>query len=225
MKIVVANGTHEADFIIKKFKAEHQQLTVINSSKEFGEYISNSNHIPVLFGDPTKEYTLDDANIRDADVLIALSENDIDNYVTCITAKKLFGVKRVVCVVRNPKRVDLFKILGIDSVISSTYLLGESIKSESILESFIRTLSIENDKVVITEIQVESDFALASQQVREIHFPANINISCIFRDPDVIIAKGDTTIQPGDKLLVISTPNEQKSILDFIQLKAKKNEE
>jgi trk system potassium uptake protein TrkA len=219
MKIIIANGTHEADFITKKFKNEHQELIVINSNKEFGEYISSSNHIPVFYGDPTKAYTLSDAHVYGADVLIALSENDIDNYVTCITAKKLFKVKRVVSVVRNPKRVDLFKSLGIDSAISSTYLLGESIKNESILESLVRTLTIENEKIIITEIMVEHHFEIVDQKIKNISFPKNINIGCIFRDPEVIIPNGETVIFEGDKLVILSTPEDQESIVEFIQKK------
>jgi Trk K+ transport system NAD-binding subunit len=42
-----------------------------------------------------------------ADVLIALSDSDTDNYITCITAKKLFNIKKTVSKVRNPKNVEL----------------------------------------------------------------------------------------------------------------------
>jgi trk system potassium uptake protein TrkA len=224
MNIVIVNGTHEADFIIKKFKQEKHELTVINNDKEFGTYISSSNRIPVLFGDPTKAYVLEDANAYDADVFIALSTNDIDNYVACITAKNLFRAKRVVCVVRNPKRVQIFKMLGIDSVISSTYLLGESIKNESIIEDFIRTITIENEKIMITEIIVDDQSAIANIQVKNAHIPSYINIGCIYRDPEVIIVNGETVILPYDRLVILSTPDKQQQAIDFIQRKADFNE-
>lgn len=219
MKIVIVNGTHEADFIIKKFKKEKHELIVINSDREFGSYISSSNRVPVLYGDPTKSYVLGDAHIDDCDVFIALSTNDIDNYVSCITAKRIFHAKRVVSVVRNPKRVDLFKKLGIDSAISSTYLLGESIKNESIIENFIKTISIENEKIVISEIQIDEDFLLADKMIRDANFPNFINISCIYRDPEVIIANGNTVIRAYDKLVVVSTPENHEKVVEFIQRK------
>lgn len=217
MKIVIANGTHEADFIIQKFKQERHELIVINSDPYFAEYISASNHISVFLGDPTKDYSLSDANVRGADLLIALSNNDIDNYVTCITAKRKFGVKRVFSKVGNPKRVDLFKSLGIDNAISSTYLLGESIKNESILESLVRTLTFENDRIAITEILVKPDYAIANHEIKEIDIPKDVNISCIFRTPDVIIPYGNTKILAGDKLFVVSTTEDQSKVLEFIQ--------
>jgi len=224
MKIVITNGRHEADFMINKFKQDKHKLVIINSDQRFGQYMSNINHIPVLFGDSTKAYTLDDAGIQDADVLIALSTDDIINYITCITAKKIFNVKRTVSVVRNPKRVDLFKKLGIDSVICSTYLLGESIKYESLIESFTKTLSLENDKIVITEIMIEDDYLIAEKIIKNIKFPPNVNISCIFRNPSVIIPNGDSTIKAGDKLIIVSTTEDQDMIVEFFETKVNKNE-
>ncbi len=217
MKIVITGGKHEADFIVKMLKEEHHQLIVINQDREFAEYISSHNDIPVFPGDATKAYTLSDAEAQNADVLLALSDNDTDNYITCITAKRLFNIKKTVSKVRNPKNVELFKKLGIDSVISSTYLLAQTILNESSVEKIIKTLSIEDEKIVMMELGIDEDFALVNKRLMDIHFPKNINISCIFRDPHVIIPKGDTVIRSGDKLIIITTPNEEDEIIEFIQ--------
>jgi len=69
------------------------------------------------------------------------------------------------------------------------------------------------------ELGVEDDFQLVNKQIMDIQFPKNINISCIFRDPHVIIPKGSTVIKPDDKLIIITTPTEQEEIIDFIQKK------
>ncbi len=217
MKIVITGGKHEADYIVNILKKEHHHLIVINQDIEFAKYISSNNHIDVFPGDPTKAYTLSDAEAHNADVLLALSDDDTDNYITCITAKKLFHVKRTVAKVKNPKKVELFKRLGIDSVISSTYLLAQTILNESSVENIIKTLSIEDEKIVMLELGVEEEFAIVNKRLMDIKFPSNINISCIFRDPHVIIPKGDTRIKADDKLIIISTPNDQDEIIEYIQ--------
>jgi trk system potassium uptake protein len=219
MKIVITGGKHEADYIVSKLKKEHHHLIVINQDRDFGQYISANNDIDVFPGDPTKAYTLSDSEAQNADVLLALSDNDTDNYITCITAKKLFNIKRTVAKVRNPKNVELFKRLGIDSVISSTYLLAQTVLNESSVENIIKTLSIEDEKIVMLEIGVEEGFSIVNKRLMDIQFPSNINISCIFRDPHVIIPKGDTLIKADDKLIIVSTPNNQEEIIDFIQKK------
>lgn len=217
MKIVITGGKHEADYIVSKLKKEHHHLIVINQDRDFAEYISANNDIDVFPGDPTKAYVLSDAEGQNADVLLALSDSDTDNYITCITAKKLFNIKRTVAKVKNPKNVELFKRLGIDSVISSTYLLAQTILNESSVENIIKTLSIEDEKIVMLEIGVEEEFSIVNKRLMDIEFPSNINISCIFRDPHVIIPKGDTLIKADDKLIIITTPNDQDEIVEYIQ--------
>ncbi len=217
MKIVIAGGKHEADFIVNMFKEDHHELIVINPDHDFAEYISTNNDVPVFSGDPTKTYCLSDAEIQDADVLIALNMLDTDNYVTCMIAKRIFNVTKTVCIVRNPKNVDIFKTLGVDAVISSTYMLGQMIKNETSLESIIKTLSFEDEKIVVIEIGIEEDYELVNKTLQEIEFPSNINISCIYRDPHVIIPKGSTVIKPFDRLIVISTPQEQAAVIKFLQ--------
>lgn len=219
MKIVIAGGKHEADFVIKALKEEHHHLIVINQDRAFAEYISTSNDVPVFPGDPTKGYCLSDAEAQGADVLLALGNSDTDNYITCITAKRLFNIKKTVAKVRNPKNVEIFKKLGVDSVISSTYLLAQTILNESSVEKILKTLSIEDEKIVMIELGVEADFSLVNKRIMDIQFPKNINISCIFRDPHVIIPNGSTIIKPDDKLIIISTPNEQEEIIEFIRKK------
>lgn len=219
MKIVIAGGKHEADFVIKALKEEHHHLIVINQDRTFAEYISTANDVAVFPGDPTKGYCLSDAEAHGADVILALSDSDTDNYITCITAKRLFNIKKTVAKVRNPKNVEIFKKLGVDSVISSTYLLAQTILNESSVEKILKTLSIEDEKIVMIELGVEADFSLVNKRIMDIQFPKNINISCIFRDPHVIIPNGSTVIKPDDKLIIISTPNEQEEIIEFIRKK------
>jgi trk system potassium uptake protein len=217
MRIIIAGGRHEADFIVQMFKEEKHELVVINPDIDFANYISSNHDVAVYNGDPTKPYALSDAEVEDADVLIALSEKDTDNYIICMIAKKLFNVRKCVSICRNPKNVDLFKKLGIDSVISSTYMLGQLIHNETSFQNVIKTLSMEDEKIVVMEVGIDEEFALVDQQLMNIDFPKNINISCIFRDPHVIIPKGTTMIKANDKLIIITTPSEQEEVIEYLQ--------
>ena len=70
------------------------------------------------------------------------------------------------------------------------------------------------------ELGVEADYSLVNKRnYGHSISPKNINISCIFRDPHVIIPNGSTVIKPDDKLIIISTPNEQEEIIEFIRKK------
>ena len=216
MKIVVAGGTTAAEYIIRNFKSRSNSLTIINTDKKDATQIAKDNKIPVFFGDPSKKFVLEDAHVEGADIFIAVGEKDADNFVACLLAKKSFNVKKCICIVSNPKNVEVFKQLGIDSVISSTEQLVQSVLSESSLESLIKTMSLEDKKIVLTEIIIKSTYYIAHKHIVELNFPKTGSIACIYRRPQVIIPNGSTLILPKDKLIVLSTPNDQKDIISFV---------
>ena len=217
MKIVIAGGYQAADYIIKKFKSQQYKLIVINSKREIAQYLTKSNQIPVFYGEPYKYFVLDEANVEDADIFIALGNVDTDNFVSCLLAKKVFNAKKCICTVNNPKNVRLYRELGIDSVVSSTQLLATSVLSESSIEDLIKTMSLENEQIVLTEVVIKSNYDIANKRIMDINFPKQGNISCVYRKPNVIIPNGSTMILPKDKLLVVSTPKYQRDIIAFIQ--------
>ncbi len=219
MKIVIAGGHIEVDYLITMFLKSHHDLVVINPDREFCEYLSNIHNIGIFVGDPSKTFVLEDAQIENADVLIALTEKDADNLVICQLAKKSFGVKRSIAVVSNPRNVSIFMKLGVNNAISSSHLVAQTIERLSIIESLVRSLSIEDEKIVLTELRVGEDAEIVGKQLKDISTEINFNLSCIFRDPDVIIPKGNTMIHSGDKLIVISTPSDQAGIVELLQRK------
>ena len=217
MRIVIANGDNSADYIIKNFNSRSNTLTIINGDKDVANHLAKSSKLPVILGDFTKVSTLKEANIQGADLFIALGRTDSDNYVGCLHARKQFGVKKCICIVNNPKNVEVFKELGLDSVICSTETLVSSVLAESSLEQLTKTMSFENDKIVMSEIVVKATYLIAHKHIMDINFPKEGSIACIYRRPRVIIPNGSTLILPKDKLFVLSVPADQKKLLEFIQ--------
>lgn len=217
MKIVIANGGHAADYVISIFKNHKHQIICINDDKDFVKYLSDKNSIPVLYGHPHKKEVLEQAKIRDCDIFMALGHHDADNFVACLLAKKAFGARKTICTVSNPKNVTLFRDLGVDSVISSTALLADSLVSESSLEDFIKSVSIEDNSIVMVELVVKDNYRIARRRIMDIDFPKTGTISCIYRRPHAIIPNGQTVILPKDKLVIVTTPNDQAGIIKFVQ--------
>lgn len=220
MKIVIADGRHEADYLIGMYKSKENELIVINNDESFCKYLSKKNHINVYKGKATKEFALRSAGINDADLFISLASRDVDSYVSCKMAKLIFNCKRCIATVINPKNVDLFKELGVDSVVSSTYLLAESIKAKASVEELIRTLSVEDDKIAIFEMIIKEDFNIVNKTLKEIKFPATVSVSCVYRTPHVIIPNGNTKLLANDKVLFVTTKENQDAIIKLISTKA-----
>ena len=215
MRIVICNGNNSADYIIKNFKNRHNTLSIINDDKDVANKLAQSSKLPVVYGDFTKVSTLREANVDGADLFIALGHKDWDNYVGCLHARKQFGVKKCICIVQNPKNVEVFKELGLDSVISSIENLVSSVLAESSLEDLTKTKSFENDKIVMSEVVVKPTYVIAHKKIMELNFPKEGSIACVYRRPRVIIPNGSTIILPKDKIFILSTPFDQKKLIEF----------
>lgn len=217
MRIVVAGGRTQADFLIGSLVKKKHKLIVINDDPQYCDYLAKTHHISVFYGDPSKYFVLDEAGVQDFDVLVALTYKDADNLAICQYAKRCFGVKKVICTVGNPKNADLFRELGVNTVISATHMVAQYIAQATTIENLIKTMSVEDDKVLISEVFVEPEYNCVNKKLTEITLPANTIIGCIIRkSSDMIVPTGSTEIKAGDKLLILSSPENQKKAMAAI---------
>ena len=224
MKVLICGGNQEADFVIRSFlKNKRNKIVVINNDAEIAKELSDHYGIEVLDTDPTKLYSFEIADIYDFDLVIALMEKDADNFVCCHIAKDKFNIKKAICTVTNPNNVEVFEELGIDTAISASYLLTQRIEGETDIENITKTFSLQNDKIVITEITVLPNFECCNRSLMDLQLPKCGNITCIFRDPKVIIPRGDTIIRNGDNLVIASSPDDQKKLIKFIKKEMEDN--
>lgn len=216
MKIVIAGGKTKADYLIRSLLGKKHQLVVINDDPEYCDYLARTHNIPIVSGDPCKLYVLDESQIEGYDIIIALKPSDADNLAICQTAKRIYHIKKAVAVVVNPKSVEIFKKLGVNTAISATYMIAHYIEQASTIESLVNTLSVEHGQVVLTELLVDSACPVCGKQIMHINFAGDVIISCILRGADIVVPKGKTVIHPNDKLIVLSSPDRQEQVIESI---------
>ena len=186
MKIVIAGGKAKADYLIRLLNGKGHQLIVINDDLEFCTYLSQAHQIPVVHGDPCKLYVLDEA---------------------------LYRVKKTVAVIGNPKSVDIFKKLGINTAISATYMVAGFIEQMSVVENLVNCLPLDEGNLVINELMIGKNSPVAGKKLYEIELGDGVIICCIVRSSQIIVPKGQTAIQVNDKILVLSTPETQNEAI------------
>ncbi len=217
MNILVCGGKAEADYVLSAFRKHGNRIVVLNEDDDTADLLSEHYSLDIFKVDPTKIYSYEIADVTNFDLVVALMEKDADNFVVCKIAKELFHIKKAICTVTNPNNVAIFQRLGIDSPISASYLLTERIRGESDVESIFRTLSLEDEKIVITEVKILETFPCVNQTLAQLQLPNSGNITCIFRDPDVIIPRGNTVIEAGDTMVIASAMESQQELIDYLK--------
>lgn len=213
MNIVIAGGRSKADFLIGSLLKKGHHLVVINEDEAYCSYLAKTHDIPIFHGDPSKIYTLEDAGVTGYDIIIALRVFDSDNLAICQAGRRILGIKRAVAIVSNPKNVDVFKKLGVNTAISATYILAGIIEQMSTVNALMQSVSVEHNSVVLTELLLDRDCPACNKQVSELSLPEKAIIGCVVRGTDMLVPHGDFFLLPYDKLIILSDPMEQGRVI------------
>lgn len=206
MKILLVGGHQKANFLTKSLKAKGHDITIVNEDYEWCKMLSNTHEVKSVYGNETKPFILADAGASHMDMVIALTNIDASNLVICQLAKKQFKVKNTFAVVNNPKNVKIFKELGVNKCISAIQMLSDVIEQEAVVESLESYLPLENGKVLVCEIELDKKSPALNKKLSEINFPSESIIGFIIRGEKTVIPQGDTELEAGDKVIVLSSP-------------------
>src|SRR3990170_3861113 len=142
MYIVVVGGGNIGYHLARSLLSEGHEVLVIEKDAQKCERISEDLGSITLRGDGCEVATLETAGAGRADMLVAVTDHDEDNLVSCQVARHRFQVKRTVARVANPKLVPVFQRLGVDCVVSSTMLILEHIEQEVPTHPLVHLLSL-----------------------------------------------------------------------------------
>ena len=123
------------------------------------------------------------------------------------------SIKRAFATVNNPKNVDVFKKLGIDSAISATYVVSNMIEQLATINDLSHLTVMESGHIHLMELLVKEQDPIVNQQIKDIDISEEMIISCIIRNNQALIPKGDTFILSGDKLIILSTSTQPQSFI------------
>ena len=127
MKIAVAGSSDYAKILVGLLAARNHKVTVIDKDKEFCEHVCASYDVKAILGNPCQENVLADAGLKDFDMIAAIGAEDTDNFEICQMCRKVFGVRKAVCVVKNPRKVEVVRQLGMDMVINIPEMIADMI--------------------------------------------------------------------------------------------------
>lgn len=129
MKAVIAGGGQRVDYLIRELIKRQVSIVVVNPDRALCERLAARYDVPIVNGDPTDHSVLDDGDIQGFDVIIALSDSDANNLIICQLANRYYGIAHQVSIVSDPENVNVFRKLGIGTVIDWTSLIADAIET------------------------------------------------------------------------------------------------
>ncbi len=218
MYVIVVGAGVVGSRVASVLAAEHHEVVVVDQSERALDSISLKLDVRTVQGDGISPKVLHEADVSQADMVVAATTNDEPNIITCFVAKQL-GAKRTVARVHNPdypayfiaptssptgtRRIIRPKQLGVDLVVNPEVLAAEHIVQ--ILSSlFLMPIKgLADGLVQIAEFEVERE-VITKIPLYHMDFSKPARIVAIVRGGDVIIPQESTTLELRDHIILVA---------------------
>ena len=185
----------------KKFK-----VTIVEKNKkkafEIADLLPNA---LVINGDGRNIDLLDEEELSSMDAFISVTGNSETNIMSCLMAKTK-NVNKTIALVENMDYFQLSYSIGIDTLINKKLLTANTIFRYIRKGDVVDMRTLNNLNVEILEFVVNAKSEVANYKIKDIDFPRTAIIGGVIKEGVGIIALGDYTILPGDRIVVCCLP-------------------
>ena len=207
-------GSYLADALAES--GAHRVVAV--ESDESRDVSTTAAKIKVIWADGCEPTVLEEAGVRNSDLVVATTGDDEDNLVIAQLAKMHFGVPRVIARVNNPRNHWLYtKEWGVDVAVSPTDIIAKIIEEEMSLGDLVTLLKLKGGAVALAEIKLKQSSKAAGSLVGELKLPQGVVIVAVMRGGEVIVPGGETRLEADDELLAVTSVEREHELLEALQ--------
>jgi trk system potassium uptake protein TrkA len=205
MSVIVVGGGKQGTYLASILLAEGYRVKIIEVRREeIPRLHADLRPEVVVPGNGTDPNLLEAAGIRQADVVAAVTGADETNLVVASLARFEFSVPRTIARVNNPKNAWMFTPeMGVDVALNQADLIAHLIAEEMSLGDMMTLLKLRKGQYSLVEEKVDPTAIAAGKAVRDLNLPAECILAAVIREGQLLIPRGDTTLQPADEVLAV----------------------
>jgi trk system potassium uptake protein TrkA len=221
LKIVIVGAGQVGFHIASQLAFENKDVIVIDKDPEALRRVSDNLDVQVLHGSGSSPEILNEAGVKSADILLAVTDSDETNLVACLVSNIFSPATKKLARIRDADfdaHYDHFREHAphIDTVINPEI---EVVKTIDRLMSFPGAVDVgefADGRIKFIGIYLDHDARLAG--VRLVDLPAKTGdlrplIAAVVREDELIIPRGNDRLLPGDLVYFIS---EDEKLIDTL---------
>ena len=220
-RIIIVGGGNIGLFFARQLEHDHasMKVKVIESSRARAELIADQlTKTVVLHGDALDSEILDEANIRAAEAVIALTNDDEVNILASLMAKQQ-GCVKAITLINNQAYGSLISSLGIDVVVNPRATTVSSILQHVRRGRIRRVHSLRDGAAEVIEAEALETSSLVGSELRDIQVPDGIILGAIVRGDDVLMPRGDTVIQRHDRVIIFAQRDKVRTVEKMLSVR------
>jgi trk system potassium uptake protein TrkA len=212
LKIIIVGAGEVGFHIASHLTLENKEVVVIDKNADAIRRVSDHLDVQVVQGSGSSPVVLEEAGIRDAEILLAVTDSDEANLVACLVANLLSPSTKKLARVRAgdfDQYHDHFREHAphIDTIINPEIEVVKTIASMLSVPGAADVGEFADGRIKFIGIYLDSNSPLAGVKLSEI--PDKIThvrllIAAVVREEELIIPRGDDYLMPGDLVYFIS---------------------
>jgi trk system potassium uptake protein TrkA len=206
-RVLIAGGGNIGLRLARALERDYS-VRVIEHNKRRCELIAAKvDKALVLNGDATDEELLEQENVAEMDLFVAVTNDDENNIMSSLLAKKM-GAKRVVALINRRSYVDLLQSGQIDIAISPAQATIGKLLAHVRRGDVAAVHSLRRGAAEALEAIVHGDresCRVTGRRIDEIDLPTGTTIGAVVRGEEVFMAHHDTRIEAEDHVIVFVT--------------------
>jgi trk system potassium uptake protein TrkA len=192
------------------------------NEKRCHELSEKLNKVDIVCADGTDHDILEEERVYDADAVVTLTGIDEENILVALLSEKN-GVKKVVAKVNRTSLLQLSGSFGLDCIISPMAITVNQIlqyvrgKQNSEGSGVITLHRLVNDRLEALEFIIRTPDDFVGVPLRELQVRSDVLIASIVRGNDLIVPRGDDTLQINDSVVVVTTSKGLNDLKDIFE--------
>lgn len=220
--VMIVGGNNKTSlYLAEQLSKKKYKVKLIEKDRKNAEFLAETlPRITVIYGNGMRHDILIEEGLEGMDAFVALADIDEENMVSAMFANKM-KVKKAISQIKSDDLIDMLTELGMHNNVSPKHVVANRIAS------YIRALANKRGSNVLTlsrlvNGQVEAlEFAAKTQEkiynkpLKTLRVKENCLIACIIRGSQVMIPDGNSTIQKGDNVIVVTTHKNFDDLMDI----------
>ena len=206
--VIIVGANRVGIYIAQALEGSGTDIKLVDRSRDKAEAASMIlRKTTVLCGDYLDPLFFNEIGVKGVDGFISVTGHDEDDIMACVTAKQN-GAKHVSALIQQPRYLPILANIPLLDAVVSRHLVAVSEILHLVRRGHIvSAASLHEIEAEVLEMIVDPGAKIAGKTVNSIRFPDHALIGAVVRDGGHMVATGDLTILPEDRVIVFSLPN------------------
>lgn len=222
-KVMIVGGGRIGYYLADSLARKKYTVKLIeNNMRKAEELAEDLPRVTVVCGNGTQHDLLIEEGIEAMDAFVALTDIDEENIIVSMFANKK-NVRKTITQVKSDDLYGMLDELGIENNVSPKQIVANMIISyiralaNTVGSNVLTLYRLVNNQVEALEFSAKKQAKFYNKPLKALKIKKNCLIGCIIRQNEVIIPNGESSIQLGDNVVVVTTHKNFDDLADVFE--------